>query len=295
MCLAALTATQPGEPLPPGAIYNSNRYALRALLEGIGCEVRDLGTVPDTLAATADWLQRWEPPTELESLRRQLLLMAHDADVVLDLHCDWQAVLHLYAEEACWPPLEPLARLLGCQAVLLARDSGGGPFDECLSGLWWQLAERLQAAGVTHPLPQACASTTLELRGEADVAHVHAVHDAQAIMGFLVHAGVVSGVAPALPEPACAATPLAGSQTLHAPVPGVLVFLVRPGGRVDVGDVVAEVIDPTAAGQARVHEVRAEVPGVLYATVRERYIVAGGEVGKIAGATPFRSGDLLGA
>ena len=43
---------QPGEPLPPGAIYNSNRYMLRALLEGLGCEVRDFGTVPDTLAAT---------------------------------------------------------------------------------------------------------------------------------------------------------------------------------------------------------------------------------------------------
>lgn len=42
----------PGEPLPPGAIYNSNRFTLRALLEGLGCEVRDLGLVPDRLAAT---------------------------------------------------------------------------------------------------------------------------------------------------------------------------------------------------------------------------------------------------
>ena len=49
---------QPGEPLPPGAIYNSNRFALRALLEGIGCEVRDLGTVPDTLEATREALRR---------------------------------------------------------------------------------------------------------------------------------------------------------------------------------------------------------------------------------------------
>jgi molybdopterin molybdotransferase len=43
---------QPGEPLPLGAIYNSNRYALRSLLEGLGCEVQDLGTVADTLEAT---------------------------------------------------------------------------------------------------------------------------------------------------------------------------------------------------------------------------------------------------
>jgi molybdopterin molybdotransferase len=49
---------QPGEPLPPGAIYNSNRYALRTLLEGLGCEVRDLGTVADTLEATRDALRR---------------------------------------------------------------------------------------------------------------------------------------------------------------------------------------------------------------------------------------------
>jgi len=42
----------PGEPLPLGAIYNSNRFTLRALLDGLGCEVVDLGIVPDNLAAT---------------------------------------------------------------------------------------------------------------------------------------------------------------------------------------------------------------------------------------------------
>jgi len=49
---------QPGEPLPPGGIYNSNRYALRALLEGMGCEVRDLGTVPDNLESTREALRK---------------------------------------------------------------------------------------------------------------------------------------------------------------------------------------------------------------------------------------------
>ena len=49
---------QPGEPLPPGGIYNSNRYGLRALLEGLGCLVDDLGTVPDTLEATRAALRR---------------------------------------------------------------------------------------------------------------------------------------------------------------------------------------------------------------------------------------------
>ncbi|WP_426077420.1 gephyrin-like molybdotransferase Glp [Janthinobacterium sp. PSPC3-1] len=42
----------PGQPLPPGAVYNSNRFTLRGLLENLGCEIHDLGIVPDTLAAT---------------------------------------------------------------------------------------------------------------------------------------------------------------------------------------------------------------------------------------------------
>ncbi len=42
----------PGEPLKPGAIYNSNRFTLRGLLQAAGCEVADLGIVPDNLEAT---------------------------------------------------------------------------------------------------------------------------------------------------------------------------------------------------------------------------------------------------
>ncbi|MFN7572743.1 MAG: gephyrin-like molybdotransferase Glp [Betaproteobacteria bacterium] len=42
----------PGEPLPPGRIYNSNRFTLRGLLQGLGCEVLDLGIVPDDRSAT---------------------------------------------------------------------------------------------------------------------------------------------------------------------------------------------------------------------------------------------------
>ncbi|NMG53741.1 molybdopterin molybdotransferase MoeA [Aromatoleum aromaticum] len=42
----------PGEPLPPGGVYNSNRFQLRALLQQLGCEVTDFGIVPDRLEAT---------------------------------------------------------------------------------------------------------------------------------------------------------------------------------------------------------------------------------------------------
>ncbi|MGX7003561.1 molybdopterin molybdotransferase MoeA [Caballeronia sp. KNU42] len=49
--------TMPGEPLRPGAIYNSNRFTLRALLAKLGCDVTDLGIVPDCLDATRETLR----------------------------------------------------------------------------------------------------------------------------------------------------------------------------------------------------------------------------------------------
>ena len=52
----------PGEVAPaqmrPGAIYNSNRFFLRALLRRLGCEVTDFGIVPDRRDATIAALQQ---------------------------------------------------------------------------------------------------------------------------------------------------------------------------------------------------------------------------------------------
>lgn len=43
--------------MPPGAIYNSNRFFLVSLLRRLGCEVSDLGIVPDQRAATVEALR----------------------------------------------------------------------------------------------------------------------------------------------------------------------------------------------------------------------------------------------
>lgn len=48
----------PGEPLPPGGIYNSSRYTLTSLLRVFGCDVTDLGIIPDTLDKTREFVRK---------------------------------------------------------------------------------------------------------------------------------------------------------------------------------------------------------------------------------------------
>jgi len=44
----------PGTPLPEGAIYDSNRYTVKAALRQLGCEVTDLGILPDDAPQITD-------------------------------------------------------------------------------------------------------------------------------------------------------------------------------------------------------------------------------------------------
>lgn len=55
----------PGEALGPGQIYNSNRFLLSAMLQELGCEVIDLGIIPDDLSATQAALRRGADEADL--------------------------------------------------------------------------------------------------------------------------------------------------------------------------------------------------------------------------------------
>lgn len=239
-------------------------------------------------AAMHEALDAQPVSTELESQRQVLMRLSCDADVVLDLHCDFEAVLHMYVEQPMLELMAPLARLLGARALLWARGSGPSiSFDEALSGPWWRLQEHF--AG-TAPIPLGCASTTVELRSQTDVSDALATQDAHAIMGYLRHVGVLGGPTPDLPAPLCEATPLAGTESLHAPHPGVIDFVVQPGDPVESGQLLARIIDPLTPRET---EIRSSTAGVVYARHNLRWATAGMEVCRVAGKTPIRSGNLL--
>ena len=226
----------------------------------------------------------------LDSLRKSLYALAIDADIVLDLHCDGEALLHFYTTPQCWSQAEPLARCLQAEVALLAECSGGEPFDEACSTVWTRLAERF---GPQLPLPHACLAVTVELRGEADVDHARAAVDAEGIVRFLQHRGLVLAAdAPPLPPLRCEPTPLAGSIPLIAPRGGVVVFLREPGARVVCGEPLVDLIDPI---EGEVLTLTSPVDGLFFARENRRFAMAGMPLGKVAGREPRRSGSLLSA
>ncbi len=154
--------------------------------------------------ATGKVLQTLRAEDEAGHLKQNLLTLAYDADIVLDLHCDYQAVLHVYMGESLWPRDRDLPAQLGAQTTLLADDSGVTPFDEACSRIWFQLAARFPQ----HPIPPACLAATVELRGLANLDHETAGRDADNIMTFLTRRGLIQGEVPELPELPC---------DLHAP------------------------------------------------------------------------------
>ena len=223
----------------------------------------------------------------LESLRRTLLGLSIDADIVLDLHCDSEAVMHLYTETSVWPRVAPLARCLGAQVALLAEVSGDHPFDEACSTIWPRLAARFGAA---TPIPSACVAVTVELRGEADVSHDRAARDAQALIDYLAWQGVIAGAPAQLPAALCEPTPLAGSIPVTAPHGGVVVYLGDTGATVKAGERLADLVEPMTGV---VTPLLSPVDGVFYARETRRFVPAGATVLRVAGREALRRGNLL--
>lgn len=234
------------------------------------------------LKAAADALPALTP---VQDLKRRLLQQAIDADIVIDLHCDSDAVVHLYGLTPQAQTLTQLGAQLGAQAVLLATESGDSPFDEACSRPWLDVQRLLPGV----PVPLACLSTTVELRGEADVSHALASQDAQALIGFLQIQGLIQGAAPekaALCEP----TPLSGSEPITATSAGVIVFHRQSGERVQAGDAIADIVDPDTGA---ITTLRCASGGVMYARCSTRWAHAGKRLAKIAGTSLARTGRLL--
>ncbi len=242
--------------------------------------------------ATVAAVDALEPLREMDKLRVALAREACTADLVLDMHCDNEALMHLFILPQHWPAFADLAADLQASAVMTAEDSGGGSFDECMSGLWVRLAKRFP----DKPIPPACHATTVELRGAADVFDELAEPDAAGIFRTLQRRGLIEGDPGPLPEPLCDATPLQATDSLRSPVAGIVRYRVALGAQVKTGDLIAEVLDPGQPDLTKANTpIIARNNGLILSRRLDKYVYSGGTVAKVVGTEPLphRQGYLL--
>lgn len=272
-------------------LHNFNRgYPDLSALTGDALAAQLTGSETENLAviraAFNKALAELPRSTEIEDMRLTLMTWSHDADYVLDLHCDHEAILHFYAAPARPEDTDLLARATGAALVLEQEVSGGNAFDEAHTAPWAALRRRFEGIA---PIPHGCFSATLEYRGQADVNDAMAAEDAARLMIFMGAVGAISDeAAPAFGPPK--ALPLGGAGEMFAPRGGIVLWRATVGDTVSKGDLVAEVLDPLTRSRT---PVAAATTGMLFRIERWRSCLRGQSLAHIAGEEVLREGHLL--
>lgn len=258
-----------------GSDPEANKAAIRA---AIGARIR---------ALPAD--------TELARLKMELARLAHDSDMVLDLHCDDEALMHVYMQPVHWPDFQDIAAELGARASLLCVDSQANSFDETFSLPWTRMTE---AFGDKFPIPAACFATTVEFRGQADVFDELASGDAAALFRFLQRHGALAGDPGKVPALQCEGTDLEATDIVRTPKAGIIAYKVALGAQVKRGDVIADLVDPLADDPTKARmEIRAGTDGLVLSRCLKKLVAPGDGIAMIVGTAKLahrKAGALLG-
>ncbi len=244
--------------------------------------------------ALRDAVQELPIERERDGLVAALLGLSIDSDYVLDMHCDDEALVHIYAAQHHQDIAVELGADLGADVVLLEQEAGGAPFDECNAGVWWRIRDRLDES---RPLPLSCFATTVEFRGRADVSDALAEQDADNLMRFLQRRGVVTGSAQPLPKARHNGTPLDGVDIVRAPGVGLVAYQKALGSRVRSGESIGDLIDPMAEDPATARiPLISRADGILFARLASKMVRPGQSLAKVAGSVPLphrKQGNLL--
>ena len=241
--------------------------------------------------AIGHWLNNLKTDSARQQLRRYVLQEAYTADYVLDLHCDDEALLHIFSAPHCNAQMQKLSDSLGCAAILTAEDSGGGSFDEACPLLWIKLTEKYPDLPLTIPV----AACTIELRGEGDVFDAVGRRDAEGIYSFFQQQGLIGGELVVQPRVTPAPKPLNATELLRTDKAGLLAYKVELGQEVNKGDVIAEVIclEGDDAFTER-YPVKAGTSGTVLSRLHHKYVWAGCTIAIIVGTEPLASrGEYL--
>ncbi|NLR76663.1 succinylglutamate desuccinylase/aspartoacylase family protein [Leeia aquatica] len=260
--------------------------AVAALIESqlTNSAENNLHIIRDALSCA---LQQLTVNSQLEALQCHLFDLALDADLVLDLHCDSEADLHLYAHREQLPIVQVLGAYLGVAAILYADEQGGQSFDDALTRQWYQLKKRFPS----YPIPVGCTAVTVELRGQSDVNIKMALADADAIIKFISwHSSPSANKVEALHTVQQKSTPLNFTEILASPISGIVSYTISYGVEVSPGTCLAVIVNPISGETL---ELITQSGGIYYARNASRYVAAGTEVCFVAGDSIQRNTDNL--
>ena len=205
------------------------------------------------------------PANNLAQWQKSLVQLAQDADLILDLHTDDEALPYLYIHRSFWPEQGlALAAALRAEVVIVWDEGGDGSFEETL---------------INHGSPRLVA--TLELRGQADVSDALARQDAEGVWAWLCVNGVIDEVA-VINEWQGDAVDMGCMETVFAPCAGVLVFEIGLGDYVKEGQRVARIISRPGDPSSEVMVYAAQT-GRMVTGHRERLVAQGSVVAKFTG------------
>lgn len=164
-----------------------------------------------------------------------LQALAHQADIVMDLHTGPKSCKHLYCPEY---DLDA-ALYFSIPYTLVIPNSFGGAMDEAVFCPWWRLAEYAKQQG--RAMSVAVSAFTLELGSQERIDLADAAEDVEGILAYLSHRKVIKEpVSPV--KMARFGCYLKDYKKFHAPKAGLVEYLATVGQALPAGEPLVHIL-----------------------------------------------------
>ncbi|MFY8351535.1 succinylglutamate desuccinylase/aspartoacylase family protein [Pseudoalteromonas sp. SSM20] len=162
--------------------------------------------------------------------------LAHQADIVLDLHTGPISAKHLY----CPDYAKDSARYFDIEHVLLIPNEFDGAMDEANFCPWWQLSEAYKSIG--REIPVLVEAFTVELGSQEKIDLTEAENDANSILSYLTYKEALLD-SHFKPKPITRyACYLNDYLAFYAPMGGMVEYTAALGSHIKAGDTIAKIL-----------------------------------------------------
>jgi predicted deacylase len=211
-----------------------------------------------------------ENTSVVETLKARLLSLALKADIVLDLHCDDEGPVYIYAPEPLLEGARVLSAALEAVSILTYIAGSGSSFEETVYLHWCDEAK--------GGIPVGKFVSTVEFRGMMDVSQSFGEVDAANLYGYLVAIGAIRDDPPRFKSNDPLVSDEALAELIPTPVSGAVLYCVDVCELVSAGQCVARIVGEAGTPH---HEILAPADGFVMTRRERRYLRKGEDVLKI--------------